>query len=42
MIYASDNPTKVVYNVNGIGKITSGTKSVWLFPNIKIINYYMK
>ena len=25
---ASDNPTRVVYNVNGIGKITSGRQSV--------------
>ena len=35
---AADNPTRIVYSVNGIGKITSGTKSVWLFPNMKILN----
>ena len=35
---AADNPTRVVYNVNGIGKITSGRENVWLFPNIKISN----
>lgn len=33
---AADNPTRIVYNVNGIGKITSGRQSVWLFPNVKI------
>ena len=32
----SDNPKRVVYNVDGIGKIKSGTDSAWLFPNLKI------
>ena len=35
---AADNPTRIVYNVNGVGKITSGRQSVWLFPNVKISN----
>ena len=37
---AADNPTRIVYNVNGIGKITSGSESVWLFPNLKISNLH--
>ena len=35
---ATDNPTRIVYNVNGIGKIKSGIESVWLFPNVKMSN----
>ena len=31
---ASDNPTRTVYSVNGIGKIRVDSDSAWLFPNL--------
>lgn len=35
---AHDNPTKIVYNVNGVGKVKLDSGSVWVFPNGNMSN----